>query len=54
MFYHDGGKLQYEVKVDSPSLVFAKALQQAIGGIQDTSLVFRNNSLTKKSTLCHN
>ena len=34
MFYHDGGKLQYEVKVDTPNPVFAKALQQAIGGIQ--------------------
>ena len=34
MFYHDGGKLQYEVKVDKPNPLFAKALQQAIGGIQ--------------------
>ena len=34
MFYHDGGKLQYEVKVDNPNPLFAKALQQAIGGIQ--------------------
>lgn len=34
MFYHDGGKLQYEVKVDEPNPVFANALQQAIGGIQ--------------------
>ena len=34
MFYHDGGKLQYEVKVDRPNPVFAKALQQAIGGVQ--------------------
>ena len=34
MFYHDGGKLQYPVKVDKPNPVFAKALQQAIGGIQ--------------------
>lgn len=34
MFYHDGGKLQYEVKVDAPNPMFAKALQQAIGGIQ--------------------
>jgi Mn-containing catalase len=34
MFYHDGGKLQYEVKVDTPDPVFAKALQQAIGGVQ--------------------
>ena len=34
MFYHDGGKLQYEVRVDTPDPVFAKALQQAIGGIQ--------------------
>jgi Mn-containing catalase len=34
MFFHDGGKLQYEVKVDTPNPIFAKALQQAIGGIQ--------------------
>lgn len=34
MFYHDGGKLQYQVRVDKPSPIFAKALQQAIGGIQ--------------------
>ncbi|QGJ71708.1 Manganese-containing catalase [Planctomycetales bacterium 10988] len=34
MFYHDGGKLQYEVKVTKPDPLFAKALQQAIGGIQ--------------------
>lgn len=34
MFYHDGGKLQYHVRVDSPDPVFAKALQQAIGGVQ--------------------
>ena len=34
MFYHDGGKLQYEVKVTRPDPLFAKALQQAIGGIQ--------------------
>ncbi len=34
MFYHDGGKMQYPVRVDKPSPIFAKALQQAIGGIQ--------------------
>lgn len=34
MFYHDGGKLQYEVRVDTPNPLFAKALQQAIGGVQ--------------------
>jgi len=34
MFYHDGGKLQYNVRVDRPDPVFANALQQAIGGIQ--------------------
>lgn len=34
MFYHDGGKLQYKVKVDEPNPVFANALQQAIGGVQ--------------------
>ena len=34
MFYHDGGKLQYPVRVDNPNPLFAKALQQAIGGVQ--------------------
>jgi Mn-containing catalase len=34
MFYHDGGKLQFEVKVEKPNPAFANALQQAIGGIQ--------------------
>lgn len=34
MFYHDGGKLQYPVRVEKPNPLFAKALQQAIGGIQ--------------------
>lgn len=33
MFYHDS-KLQYEVKVDRPDPMFAKMLQQAIGGIE--------------------
>ena len=33
MFYQDG-KLQYEVKVDNPNPLFAKALQQAIGGVE--------------------
>ncbi|HEX9979011.1 MAG TPA: manganese catalase family protein [Flavobacterium sp.] len=33
MFYHDS-KLQYEVKVDKPDPMFAKLLQQAIGGIE--------------------
>lgn len=31
MFYHDG-KLQYSVRVDTPNPVFARMLQQAIGG----------------------
>ncbi len=34
MFYHDGGKLQYPVRVEKPHPVFAKALQQAIGGVE--------------------
>ncbi len=34
MFLHDGGKLQYHVRVDKPDPVFAMALQQAIGGVQ--------------------
>ncbi len=33
MFYQDG-KLQYEVRVDKPNPVFARALQQAIGGVE--------------------
>jgi Mn-containing catalase len=33
MFYHSG-KLQYEVRVDTPDPVFAKYLQQAIGGVE--------------------
>ena len=34
MFFHDGGKLQYPVRVDTPNPVFARALQQAIGGVE--------------------
>lgn len=33
MFYADG-KLQYTVRVDSPNPLFAKHLQQAIGGVE--------------------
>ncbi|SOD96958.1 manganese catalase family protein [Spirosoma fluviale] len=33
MFYHDK-KLQYKVRVDKPNPQFARALQQAIGGIE--------------------
>ena len=33
MFYHDS-KLQYPVKVDTPNPLFAKFLQQAIGGVE--------------------
>lgn len=33
MFYTDN-KLQYPVRVDSPNPVFARALQQAIGGVE--------------------
>ncbi len=33
MFYQDG-KLQYKVRVDEPSPLFAKALQQGLGGIE--------------------
>jgi Mn-containing catalase len=32
--FHHSGKLQYEVRVDKPNPVFAKYLQQAIGGIE--------------------
>jgi Mn-containing catalase len=34
MFFHDGGKLQYRVRVDTPNPIFAKMLQQAIGGVE--------------------
>jgi len=33
MFYHDD-RLQYEVEVEEPDPVFAKLLQQAIGGVE--------------------
>jgi Mn-containing catalase len=33
MFYTDG-KLQYPVRVETPNAIFAKALQQAIGGVE--------------------
>src|ERR1700710_3276984 len=33
MFYTDG-KLQYPVRVDSPDPIFARMLQQAIGGVE--------------------
>ena len=33
MFYSDG-KLQYPVRVDTPNPLFARALQQAIGGVE--------------------
>ena len=33
MFYHDN-KLQYEVKCSNPDPIFAKMLQQAIGGVE--------------------
>ena len=32
--FHHSSKLQYEVRVDNPDPVFAKYLQQAIGGIE--------------------
>ncbi|CUH40611.1 putative manganese catalase [Jannaschia seosinensis] len=32
--FHHSSKLQYEVRVDSPDPVFAKYLQQAIGGVE--------------------
>ncbi|HEX2180565.1 MAG TPA: manganese catalase family protein [Actinomycetota bacterium] len=33
MFYHDG-KLQYTVRVEKPNALFARQLQQAIGGVE--------------------
>ena len=33
MFYTDG-KLQYPVRVETPNPIFARALQQAIGGVE--------------------
>ena len=35
MFYSDG-RLQYGVRVDKPNPLFARALQQAIGGVEGT------------------
>jgi Mn-containing catalase len=32
--YFTDGRLQYRVRVDTPSPIFAKALQQAIGGVE--------------------
>lgn len=34
MFYHEGSKLQYKVEVEDPDPIFAKMLQQAIGGVE--------------------
>ena len=33
MFYHDKN-LQYTVRVDTPNPLFARMLQQAIGGVE--------------------
>jgi hypothetical protein len=33
MFYQDN-RLQYPIRVETPNLVFGKALQQAIGGVE--------------------
>lgn len=33
MYYHDK-RLQYPVRVDSPDPVYARMLQQAIGGVE--------------------
>lgn len=33
MFYHDK-RLQYPIKVQTPDPVFARMLQQAIGGVE--------------------
>ena len=38
MFYADG-RLQYPVRVDKPDPVFARALQQAIGGVEGATRV---------------
>lgn len=34
MFFHDGGQLQYPVRVSKPDPLFARMLQQAIGGVE--------------------
>jgi len=34
MFFHNGGKLQYPVRVTTPDPLFARMLQQAIGGVE--------------------
>jgi Mn-containing catalase len=44
MFYSDG-KLQYPVRVDKPNPIFARMLQQAIGGT-----TWRGRSASRTST----
>ena len=39
MFYHDK-KLQYTVRVDNPSPIYAKMLQQALGGVEGEIRIF--------------
>ncbi|MFC6823952.1 manganese catalase family protein [Halopelagius fulvigenes] len=34
MFYHEGDQLQYKVEVEEPDPVFAKMLQEGIGGVE--------------------
>lgn len=34
MFYHEGDQLQYKVEVHDPNPVYAKMLQEAVGGIE--------------------
>lgn len=34
MFYHEGDQLQYPVEVEEPDPIFAKMLQEGIGGIE--------------------
>ena len=40
MFYHDK-RTQYTVRVDNPNPLYAKMLQQALGGIEDALAVDR-------------
>lgn len=34
MFYHEGDQLQYKVEVEQPNPVFARYIQQAVGGVE--------------------
>ncbi len=51
MFYTDG-KLQYKVRVDKPNPLFARALQQAIGGVEGEIRVMMQPEFSRSSQQC--